>query len=367
MPPGYLPPPGTPLRDIDTPALIVDLDVAEANIRKMSAFLAGHRVALRPHVKNHKSPYFALKQIEAGAIGVCVAKVGEAEVMAAGGIQDIFVANEIVTPVKISRLMAVAGAARVAVAVDSERNLRDLSAAARERGVEIGVLIDVNIRINRCGVEPGGPAVTLARAAAAMPGLRFEGLMGYEGHITGACANEQARSETLKSLDKLLFTIRAVEDAGLPVRVASAGGTSTYAVTGAYERVTEIQAGSYIFMDGSYLDELDHFAAAMTVLSTVISRPAPDRAVLDCGLKSISAHAGQPKIVGTPGAEFLRLNAEHGHVKLAGEAQRLKVGDRVQLLPMHGETTINIHNEYFCMRRGVLETIVPVAARGMFR
>jgi D-serine deaminase-like pyridoxal phosphate-dependent protein len=367
LPPGYLPPPGTPLSEIDTPALIVDLDVAEANIIKMARFLAGHGVALRPHVKNHKSPYFARKQIAAGAIGVCVAKVGEAEVMAEGGIQDIFIANEIVTPVKIARLMAVAGVAKVSVAVDTERNLRDLSAAARKSGVEIGVLVDVNIRLNRCGVEPGGPAVALARAAADMSGVRFEGLMGYEGHITGACNDEKARAETLQSLDKLLCTIRAVEDAGLPVRVVSAGGTSTYAVAGAYERVTEIQAGSYIFMDGNYVNELDHFSPAMTVLSTVISRPAPGRAILDCGLKSISTTSGQPRTVGTPGAEFLRLNAEHGHVKLTGDAQRLKVGDKLQLLPMHGETTINIHNEYFCMRKGVLETIVPVAARGMFR
>ncbi len=363
----YLPLPGTPVAEIDTPALLVDLDIVDANVRKMQDFVSGHGVSLRPHVKNHKSPYFARKQVAAGAIGVCVAKVGEAEVMADGGIEDIFVANEIVTAPKIARLMAVAARARVAVAVDTHENLDELSRAARRHGVEIGVLVDVNVRINRCGVEPGAPAVALARAAADRPGIRFKGLMGYEGHIARAGSDDNARQETLASLGKLLFTVKAVEDVGLPVRVVSAGGTSTYAVAGAVERVTEIQAGSYIFMDGAYLDEMQDFEPAMTVLSTVISRPSPDKAILDCGLKALSITSGQPKLVGTPGAEFLRLNAEHGHVKLSGDAQRLKVGDTVRLLPMHGETTINIHNEYFCTRKGVLEAVVPVAGRGMFR
>ncbi len=367
MPLTYLPLPGTPVEALDTPALIVDLDAAEANVRKMQAFVSRHGTALRPHVKNHKSPYFAKKQVAAGAIGVCVAKVGEAEVMADGGIEDIFIANEVVTPPKIARLMAVASRAKVSVAVDTHENLRDLAAAAHRHGVEVGVLVDVNIRLDRCGVEPGGPAVSLAKAAAGMPGIRFEGLMGYEGHISGAGKDPAGRKETLGALDKLLFTVRAVEDVGLPVRVVSSGGTSTYAVTGAIERVTEIQAGSYIFMDGAYLQEMDDFQPAMYVLSTVVSRPFADKAILDCGLKSVSVTSGQPKVVGTPGAEFLRLNAEHGHVKLTGEAQKLRVGDTLRLLPMHGETTINIHNEYFCVRKGVLEVVVPVAARGMFR
>jgi D-serine deaminase-like pyridoxal phosphate-dependent protein len=363
----YLPLPGTPVEDLDTPALIVDLDRAEANISKMQAFVRAHGVSLRPHVKNHRSPYWARKQIAAGAIGVCVAKVGEAEVMADGGIGDIFIANEIVTPSKIARLMGVASRARVSVAVDTEQNLEDLSAAAGRQGVEVGVLVDVNIRLNRCGVEPGAAAVALAHKASDMAGLRFDGLMGYEGHIARAGSDPGARREAIAALSKLLFTVKAVEDVGLPVRTVSSGGTSTYAVTGAFERVTEIQAGSYIFMDGAYLDEMDDFQPAMTVLSTVISRPSPERAILDCGLKSISVTSGQPRIVGTPGAEFLRLNAEHGHVKLSGEAQELQVGDKVQLLPMHGETTINIHDEYFCIRRGLLEAVVPVAARGMSR
>ncbi|MSQ08195.1 MAG: DSD1 family PLP-dependent enzyme [Dehalococcoidia bacterium] len=363
----YLPLPGTPVHDLDTPALIVDLDIAEANILKMQAFANKSGVALRPHVKNHKSPYWARKQIAAGAIGVCVAKVSEAEVMAEGGIGDIFVANEIVTAPKISRLMSVAARAKVAVAVDTEQNLKDLSAAAQKHGVELGVLVDVNVRINRCGVEPGAPAVALARKASGMPGIRFEGFMGYEGHIAGAGIDPAARKETIDSLDKLLFTVRAAEDAGIPVKVVSSGGTSTYTVTGAIERVTEIQAGSYIFMDGAYLKEMDDFTSAMTVLGTVISRPTADKAILDCGLKSVSNSSGQPRIVGTPGAEFLALNAEHGHVKLEGEARKLKVGDKVHLLPMHGESTINIHNEYFCIRKGVLEAVIPVAARGMFR
>ena len=192
-----MPLPGTPLEEIDTPALVVDLDAAEANIKALQDWCDANGTNARPHVKTHKSPYWARKQVAAGAIGVCAAKVGEAEAMVAGGVTDILVANQIVGPIKIPRLVALAHQATIRCIVDDPDNVRDLSAEATRAGVEIGVLVDINIRINRAGVEPGEPAVELTQAVVDAPGLRFDGLMGYEGHVT---PEEQAQTEAVATV-----------------------------------------------------------------------------------------------------------------------------------------------------------------------
>ena len=237
-----MPLPGTPLEEIDTPALIVDLDAAEANIKALQDWCDANGTNARPHVKTHKSPYWARKQIEAGAIGVCAAKVGEAEAMVAGGVKDILIANQIVGPIKIPRLVALAHQATIGVVVDDADNVRDLSDAASRAGVEIGVLVDINVRINRTGVEPGEPAIELVRSIADAPGLRFDGLMGYEGHVT---PEEQAQTDAVETwLGKLQAAIIAVEEAGYPVEVVSGAGTTTYRASGSHERVTEVQCGT---------------------------------------------------------------------------------------------------------------------------
>jgi D-serine deaminase-like pyridoxal phosphate-dependent protein len=366
MPVEYFPLPGTPVEELDTPALIIDLDVAEANINTLQANADRMGTTVRPHVKTHKSPYWALKQIEAGAVGVCAAKVGEAEAMVEGGVKDILIANEIVGDDKIARLMSVAARAKMRVAVDHPDNVAALSRAATSRGVEIGVLVDLNVRLNRCGVEPGKPAADLARQVSDSPGLRFDGVMGYEGHIPPG-PDGKGGEEMTKFLAKLERGVESVEKAGLPVGTVSGGGTCTYRVTGAHPRVTELQCGTYIFNDGAYKNESPEFKNALFVLSRVISKTADDRAVIDIGLKSVSVDSGLPLVVDTPGAKLERLSEEHGSLSLTGEAKSLRLNDRVRLLPMHGDTTINIHSYYFCIRKGVLESIVPIAARGMFR
>lgn len=362
MPNDYLPLPGTLLDELDTPALIVDVAVAERNIEKMQQFVSSHGTAVRPHSKTHKSPFWGHKQLAAGAIGITCSKVSEADALVDGGITEVLIANEIVGRSKITRLAALNRRANVVVAVDDASNVRDLSDAAEAAKVKIGVVVDVNIRLNRCGVEPGEPSTTLAKIVASSQGLRLDGLMGYEGHVTAL--PDEKRRIVMEAMAKLRFAHDELKGAGLPTRIMTAGGTSTYNVTGTVDFVTDVQCGSYIFMDGAYLKEMSDFEPALTVLSTIISRPAPERAVLDVGKKSMSLEAGLPLVVGTPGATLARLNEEHGVLQLEGEARKLRIGDRVRLLPMNCGTTINIHDYYFCMRDGVLEDVVQVAGRG---
>lgn len=363
----YFPLPGTPVDELDTPALIVDLDVAESNIRKLQSWADRHEVAVRPHAKTHKSPYWARKQLDAGAIGLCAAKVSEAEVLVNGGVPEVMVPNQIVGQRKIARLMSLARHARVIVAVDSADNVKDLSDAAVAFGAELGVIIEVDIGMHRCGVEPGPATVKLARVIAKSPGLRFDGLMGYEGHLVANRDYEVRKTETIKAMEKLVGTAEAVRKAGIAVKLVSAAGTGTYNITGLVKGITELQCGSYIFMDGDYVQVLTDFKPALNVLSMVISRPAPDRAVTDAGLKSISTDRGLPAVVGLKGATVAGLSEEHGRLKIGGEAAKLRVGDKVRLLPMHGDTTINLHTHYFGVRDGRLEAVIPIEGRGKIR
>jgi len=363
----YFPLPGTPVEELDTPVIIVDLDVVGSNISKMQKWADRHKVAVRPHSKTHKSPYFARIQLEAGAIGLCAAKVSEAEVLVNGGVPEVMVPNQVIGERKIARLMSLARHARIIVAVDDAANVKDLSDGATAFGAEVGVIIEVDIGMHRCGVERGPQVVKLAKLIAKSPGLRFDGIMGYEGHVVANRDYEVRKTETLKAMERLTGAADDIRKAGLPVRIVSAAGTGTYNITGGVKGITELQPGSYIFMDGDYLQVFQDFSSALNVLATVISRPAPDRAVTDAGLKSISTDRGLPQVVGVPGATVTGLSEEHGRMKVEGAATKLKVGDRVRFLPMHGDTTINLHTHYFGVRDGRLEAVIPIEGRGKIR
>lgn len=365
MPEEKLPQPGVAVEDIDTPAMIVDLDAAKANILDMQRAVTEGGASMRPHTKTTKSPYWALKMIDAGAIGVCCAKVGEAEALVEGFVNDILITSEIVGSTKIERLVALAKKADIKVVIDSAENAREISDAAIAAGSTVGALVDVNIRLNRCGVEPGEPTTSMAKIIDSLPGLRFDGLNGYEGHIYEI--GDARIPETLQALEKLQHAVAEVEAAGLKVNTVSAGGTSTYDITSRVPEVTEIQAGSYIFMDGEYVDQQMPFSPALTIMTQVISRPTEERAILDVGLKSIANDYGPPRVMGIPGAKFTKLSEEHGTLELEGAARDLKLGDVVHLMPSHTGTTINLHDYYFCVRNGVLEEVVKVAGRGKFR
>lgn len=350
--------------ELDTPALCLDLAVVESNISRMAGYLKGSAVRLRPHTKTHKSPMLAQMQVAAGAIGITCAKLGEAEVMAAAGLKDILIANQIVGAAKIARLVGLATYTDVMVAVDDARNVAELDRAARAAGVTLRVLVEVNIGMNRCGVAPGQTACDLASLVAAAPGLRFEGLMGYEGHTVFIRDPEERRRATVASLCLLVDSANLIRADGIPVAIVSGGGTGTYFITGRYPGVTELQAGSYITMDAQYREVVGiDFDYGLSILSSVISVPSPDRAECDAGLKTMTRDFGLPKLIDPPGWELVGLAEEHGHLRRL-DGPLLQPGDKVEIVPNHGCTTINLHDEYWVIRDGLLAAVWPIAARG---
>jgi len=360
--------PETPPRlvgDIDTPALVVDLDVFERNLSAMAAYFRGRRAQLRPHSKSHKCPEIARRQLAAGAIGITCAKLGEAEVMAAHGLGPLLIANQIVGRLKVTRLMALAQRADVTVAVDGADNVAELSAAAVAAGVRLPVLVEVDVGMGRCGVPSGPAALALCRAVARAPGLRLAGLMGFEGHIVDQPSLEQRERGCLAALALLEETRATVEADGLPVEIVSGGGTGTYQIAGSRPPLTEVQAGSYVFMDASYkaIDGMDAFDCALTLLSTVVSRPHERRAVVDAGAKVLSTDQGLPVPLGVPGAQVGGLSEEHGRLDFAAPSP-LRVGDRVSLLPSHCCTNVNLHDRLYAVRGERVEAVWEVAARG---
>ena len=355
---------GMNVADIDTPALCLDIEVVEANIKRMADYFRDSPVRLRPHAKTHKSPTLAHMQIAAGAIGITCAKLGEAEVMVAAGVQDVLIANQIVGPPKIARLVNLAAHSEVMVAVDDAANAADLNAAAEAKGVRLRTLIEVDIGMRRCGVTPGEPVLDLARKILASPGLRFEGLMGYEGHAIFTEDIEERRRKTEESVKLLTDSAELLREEGIPVQIVSSGGTGTHFITGAYPGVTELQVGSYITMDGQYraLAGVD-FDYGLTLQATVISTRGEDQAITDTGMKAVTHEFGLPLLVDPPGWQLTDLAEEHGFLKRI-DGPRLRRGDKVTIVPSHGCTTINLHDSYFVIRRGLLEAIWPIAGRG---
>ena len=255
----------------------------------MSDYFKDRPAMLRPHMKHHKTPEIAHKQLAAGAIGVCCQKLGEAEAMADGGIDNILITYEIIGPDKIRRLVDLTRRVNLMVTVDDTDNVSDLSEAARSAGVSLGILVDINCGQNRRGVDPGEPAAALARAVGRAPGLELKGLCGYEGHLQAVVDLEERTTRARGAMAQVLATAEAIRNEGLPSEIIRAGGTGTYNITGDYPGVTEVQAGSYVLMDAAYRRVTQDFEVAGTILTSVISRGAPDRAVLDCGMKAISS------------------------------------------------------------------------------
>lgn len=353
--------------ELDTPALLLDLDALERNISKMSRFFRDAPSDLRPHVKTHKCPEIARRQIEAGANGITCAKLGEAEVMAQSGIDDILIANQVVGKQKTKRLLGLAESTQVMVAIDSVQNARELSSAAVDRGQILDVVVELNVGLNRCGVQPGADSVALARKIVQMKGLSFRGLMGYEGHVMFVPEYGERKRMCEEALAHLMNTKLMLEKEAFDVEVVSAGGTGTYDITAVYPGVTEVQAGSYATMDTKYRDLGLNFECALTLLSTVISRPAETRAVIDTGAKVVTSEYGMPEPKGPVGAQLTALHEEHGILRLERDAQTLDVGDKIEFIVSHGCTTINLHDQLHAMRGDKLEAVWSIAARGRCR
>jgi D-serine deaminase-like pyridoxal phosphate-dependent protein len=350
--------------DIDTPALLIDLEKMERNIKKMAAFFEGRSSHLRPHTKTHKCPVLAHKQLQAGAQGITCAKLGEAEVMAAAGIRDILIANQIVGRDKIARLANLAHHCDIMVAVESAENVAALSSAAKAVASTIRILIEVDVGMHRCGVKSGEEALALAMSILSSPNLKFEGIMGYEGHVVMAPDLEDRRQACTDSMRVLVSVREMLERHGIHVKIVSAGGTGTYNIAGAYPGITEIQAGSYILMDAKYRSILQDFESALTLLCTVTSRPDKHSAILDAGMKAVTFEFGMPELVNLTGAGFAFLSEEHGHLYLEDADPR--VGDKVEVIPSHCCTTINLHDRFYAVRGERLEAIWQIAGRGKF-
>jgi D-serine deaminase-like pyridoxal phosphate-dependent protein len=352
------------LDELDTPSLIVDLDVFESNVRSCLGRLAG--VYVRPHLKTAKSPEVARRLIDAGAAGVCVAKLGEAEVMLAGGIDDLLITTEIAGAVKVSRLARLVSAwpvARLRIVVDSWEGASAIDAALPR---SLQTLIDVNVGQDRCGVAPGD-ALALANRIAGLERVRLVGVQGYEGNLQHVRDPDERRRRCDGSMALLEAAVEQLRAGGHTVDVVSTGGTGTAEFCAAHEVVTEVQPGSFAFMDADYLDTGGVlYGSALAAIATVISRPAPDRAVIDAGLKTLSDDSGPARLVDAPGWTYRHGGDEHGILTPTGEPDRreLRVGERVTLIPSHIDTTINLHDVLHAHRGGRIEATWLVAARG---
>ena len=353
--------------EIPTPALIVDIAAMERNIERMAEFFADGPCKLRPHFKAHKTPAIAKRQLAAGSCtGLTCATVSEAEVIVQERLtDDILIANEVVGPGKAARLAKLAAQADVKAGIDSVAGLDELAAAAREAGATIGVLVEVDIGF-RCGVAPGEAAVELARRANQTDGVALRGLMGSEGHTVALEDRSERETRAGQALERLLSSVAAVREAGLPCDIVSAGGTGTYDITGRTEGVTEIQAGSYVLMDSDYAKLDLPFEQALSVIGTVLSRPKPDRLNADCGHKSCTMDHGLPPVKGIEGASVVVLGDEHATVTVPPESA-IAVGDRIELWPSHIDPTINLHEMLYALDGDEVVEVWPVAARGYGR
>jgi D-serine deaminase-like pyridoxal phosphate-dependent protein len=360
------------LDQVDTPALLLDLDAFERNLRRLHASLGDAKVRVRPHAKSHKCPQVALRQIALGAVGVCCQKVSEAEALVRGGVGDVLIANEIVGAPKLARLAELARSARVGVCVDDIGNVADLDRAAREAGTRLDVYVEVNVGANRCGVEPGEPALRLAQAIAGAGALRFAGIHAYQGAAQHLRSPTERSAAIAQAVEKVRATVALLEADGLRPGVVTGAGTGTYLLEAASRVYNEIQPGSYVFMDADYgrnlgedgqpVHEFDH---SLFILATVMSRPTPQRAVVDVGLKAHSVDSGMPTVVGVAGARYLRASDEHGVIELGGPGT-VASGAKIRLIPGHCDPTVNLYDWLVCYRGDRVEEIWPISARGAF-
>jgi D-serine deaminase-like pyridoxal phosphate-dependent protein len=362
---------GMSLEEVDTPALVLELDAFERNLRRLPEHIAGRPVRLRPHAKTHKCAVIALQQIALGAVGVCCQKVGEAEAMVHGGVPDVLISNEIVGTSKLRRLAALARSARIATCVDDPAHVAALAAAAREFDVTLSVLVEVNMGGDRCGVEPGEPALRLAEAIGRSPRLAFGGLQAYHGSAQHLRSFAERRTAIGQAIERAGRTRALLEANGIACPVVTGAGTGSFMLEAASGVYDELQCGSYVFMDADYGRNLDEdgqpahqFEHSLFVWTTVMSRPTDDRAIVDAGLKALSVDSGMPLVHGIDEAEYSRASDEHGKLLVKRPSNRLRIGDKVKLVPGHCDPTVNLYDWYVGVRNGRVEALWPITARG---
>jgi D-serine deaminase-like pyridoxal phosphate-dependent protein len=367
---------GAPYSEIDTPALVIDLDAMERNMASMAKLMRKAGVRLRPHAKTHKSATISAKQVALGAVGVCCQKVGEAEALAAGGVKDILISNEVVGARKLGRLAVLARTIRLGVCVDHLDQVALLEAAAREAGSTIHVLVEIDVGGRRCGIVPGPLACDFAKAIATSPHLKFGGLQAYHGPAQHFRTPEERKSAIASAQSGVEQTVAALKAAGFSCETIGGAGTGTFMLESASGIWNEMQPGSYIFLDADYAKNaadagasVPHFEHALFVLATVMSATAGHQVVVDAGHKALSNDSGFPTVWQRPGLSYHRPSDEHGVIAVAAGAQRPAWGEKLLLVPGHCDPTVNLYDWYVGVRgfgtaQARVETIWPIEARG---
>lgn len=357
---------GKSVDDLDTPALCVDLDAMESNIRELAAACRQNGVAWRPHAKCHKSVDVGRKLIAAGAIGLTCAKLGEAEIFAAAGIQDLLIANELVGPQKVRRLVELRRIADPVFCIDHIDQALPISQAMHAAGLRVRAVLEVNVGMNRAGILSGEPALFLAQEIARLPGIELAGVMGWEGHLVIVEDPKEKEVRIREALSQLTATRDLLVANSLPCPIVSCGGTGSYPISVSHPGVTEIEAGGAIFMDAFYRRKchISAFQLALKVVATVVSRPAPERAIIDAGRKTMNMEMAMPFVLGREDIEVKSLSAEHGTLTLAPSAQNLRIGDRLGIIPGYSDFTNVLHDQFYALRGTRIEAIWPLQGRG---
>lgn len=349
---------GLRLADLETPALLVDLDAMEQNLATMTRFFNGP-VKLRPHFKNHRVIALARKQMDSGAIGVTCARLWEAEILVRNGITNILIANEIAGEVMVKQFVELAREAPVIVAVDNSKVVNDLARRGQQERAEINVVVDVDLGLKRCGVKPGEPSLALAKTVVGQ-GLKFRGLMGYEGHLQALPPGEEKDREVRSAIERLVAVKCMIEAAGIPVETVSCGGTGDYRVSGRVPGVTENQAGSFMLMDSWYQPFAPDFKLTLTVLATVISKTPGERIVVDSGVKALSGERGLPAVKSSPGLRLKALNAEHAVIETLDSSSNVNVGDKLEIWARYHDGTVHLHQRMYGVRNEKIEEVFEI-------
>jgi D-serine deaminase-like pyridoxal phosphate-dependent protein len=351
---------GIDINTLQTPALLVDLDIMEKNLQKMASFFKNKSCKLRPHFKNHKCIALAWKQLSAGAIGISAATLHETEVLVNAGIHSILIANEIGGEANLKKLIELSAEAEIILAVDNEKVVNELARLSSGKKNKLSLVVDIDLGLKRCGVQPGVSALELAEKIIERE-LKFDGLMGYEGHLQRldpCIENQMIRKEAMY---QLIATKKILINYGINVNIVSAGGTGSYAIAGSNEEITEIQAGNYLLMDTSYFPFAPDFQPALSLLTSIISVTEGERFIINAGIKEISAERGLPSLKNVKGTSLKALHAEHGIVEIKSRAVKVEVGNNVELAVYYSDGTVNLHRKMYGVRNGKVEEIFEIS------
>jgi len=358
--------------DLDSPALCVDLDRMEQNIKTVHARLKGTAVAVRPHAKTHKCPAIAKMQVAAGAVGICTAKLSESEVMLNNGIKSVLMTGVNVTVPKINKAMALRKKYSGFIqAIDNPQNAQDLQDAAKASGIIADVVVDINV-IQRSGVLPGAPALALAQQVDKMPNLKFRGILAYDGAVQHVVGFQKRKEQALKTFEAVIMTYEKMKASGLNMEIFSGGGTGTYDIMTDVPGFTDVQVGSYIFMDCQYIEiggaknetVFDDFAPSLTVMTTIINSNYPGRLITDSGTKALTLNQPNAFVIGEPDFDYVAGSDEYGTITFEKSSKSYKVGDKLEVIIPHCDPAVDLYDFMYGIRKGKVESILQILARG---